>query len=76
MLQLKLSTADVIDQRDSTGRSAEKINALRQTRQLLIGRSIRHLQVIQTTVRQTGESGLGQVADIEVRMQSKLKGIG
>ena len=74
MLQLELSTTDVVDQRDITSGPAKEINALRQARQLTIGGSIRHLQVIQTTLRQTGEPGLAQIADIEIRVQPEAEG--
>ena len=74
MLELKLGTGDVIDQGDITSWPTEEIDALRQARQLLIGGRIRHLQMIQTTLRQTGESGLGQIAHVEIRVQPEAEG--
>ena len=74
MLELKLGSRRIVDQGDRPSWPTQKVHAVWQPFQL--GRRLRigHLQMIQAAVCQTCQAGLGQVADVEVRMQTKAEG--
>ena len=73
MLQLQLRPADVIDQGDRPLGLTEKVDPIGESLQLRLGGSRCHLQVIQTTVRQTGQACAGEVAHRKIRMQPKTE---
>ena len=76
MLQLQPHTTGVVDQGDRTSGTAEEIDTLRQPGELIGRDGIRHLEVVETALRQARETCLGQIAHIEVGMQPKTEGHG